>query len=178
MTTPRGIQCDLRACIPEEGQFTFVAHLGNEGQCKNDALEGPSGNDSPGLATPLELDQDGEATLESLWICSGDLDYYRLEVQGHGYRVLALLTHKPQQGSLLLDLLEGSGTGLLASGEREGGDVYLESDGLQSGDVLLRVKGQDEAMWNHYDLLVAVEKETPANPTNSNPTTRPRRRCR
>ena len=154
-----GSECDLRACLPEDGRYSFTAYPAGSNQCENDFLEGGEGNDVPGQASKVSFDSQGQSMMEGLKICPGDSDWFRLEVPAAQYWAGALLSYVPANGRLQMDLFDDSGTTLLAAGQPDGDDIIVTSEVFAAPTtVLLRVQGENGQVENRYDLLAVVDE--------------------
>ncbi len=152
---PTGTTCDLRACLPEEGRFSFTAYAPGNEQCQNDTQFEP--NDSASEATPFEAGR-----VDNLKICPGDTDWYRVEVPTQ-YQMASAISFTQANGQLQLDLFAEDGTTLLAAGQQDQDLMIVQSDVVQQQTVmLLRVTG-GEGVENSYDLAVVEEEYVPCS---------------
>jgi hypothetical protein len=169
-----GSECDLRACLPESGRFSFLAYPAGSSQCQKDPLEGASGNDTPASATAVVFDQNRQSVMENLRICPGDVDWFRLQVPEGNTWAGALLNHVPANGLLELELYDASGTVLLASGQLDGDDLIVVSEVLaQPTELLLKVQGSAAQVENGYSLLVVWDRYTPCTADSFEPNDNP-----
>jgi len=165
-----GTECDLRACTPEDGGYSFTAYPAGSTECVNDELEG---NDSAGAATEVEPGLDGERYYDWLRICPGDEDWFLVEVSA-SHRIEALLLYSGVNGALTMDLLDEEGGTVLVEGEASLGEVVLGSDVfVEDRRVTVRVRGGGADVEGGYDLLLAVEQVVPCEPDGHEPNDAP-----
>jgi hypothetical protein len=143
-----GTGCDLRACLPKDGRFSFTAYAPGNNQCTNDGFEPNNGSGSP---TASEA-----GTFRDLKICAGDEDWYRVQIPASHF-LGAGIGFTQANGQLELDLYAADGSTLLAGGEHGENQVVVYSEVAQSAQtLLLRVRG-GAGVENSYDLVIIVE---------------------
>ncbi len=150
-----GSACDLRACLPEEGRYSFTAYAAGNSQCENDRFEA---NDTAGAASDVEA-----GSYDGLKICPDEEDWFRLHLPAN-HMLATGIGFTQANGQLQLDLYNADGSALLASGEAGQNEVVIYYDVVQQAEtLLLRVRGA-AGLENSYDLIVITEQYVPCDP--------------
>ncbi|MBN2495776.1 MAG: PPC domain-containing protein [Deltaproteobacteria bacterium] len=160
-----GSGCDLRACAPDEGRYSFTAYAAGSSNCEDAAFEP---NDD--FAHPAALDP---GTYAGLKICPADEDWFLIQMPADHYLGVGI-GFTQANGALRLDLLDADGTTPLASTEYETNQAVAYSDVFAlPQDAYVRIRGDSSATENSYDLIAISEAQVACNDDSYEPNDTP-----
>ena len=158
-----GTRCDLRACLPEPGQYSFTAYQAGSTSCQDDSFEP---NENMAIATQVHFDQNGSWSNANVTICPGTKDFYQILVPANHRLGVTLFK---SEGQLRADLLDQDGF-VLTSGQLENNEPVVISDVFGSdASVFLLVRGAASSIEQRYEIRFESKANQPCQPDNQEP---------